>query len=177
MVEKKVKRTWEPTPREPAFGPGELPVDYEVKTYDKIEVGEEFGPVEFVISQQTHDKHTEMIQLEGRHPWYLEDSPWGGIIVWPFEQWGCPRTTSRYWGRGSGSDSVLVGIEWEFYKPPKVGQKQIGYARTHSKYYKRGRPYYKFEYWVEDEDGDILAKGIDEMLITAELPPELMKLR
>ena len=71
----------------------------------------------------------------------------------------------------------MTGIEWEFYKPPQVGQKQIGYARVHSKFYKRGRAYYKTEYWAEDENGDVLHKGYDEMLITAELPPELAKLR
>ncbi len=71
----------------------------------------------------------------------------------------------------------MVGLEWEFYKPPCVGQKQFGYVRVHSKYHKRGRPYYKLEYWVEDENGDILAKGIDEMLITSDLSQELKKLR
>ncbi len=162
-------------PRPETYGPGELPVEYIVRTYDNIVVGEEFGPIEFTITQQTHDKHTEMLGLD--HPWFTKQSPWGGQIVWPFEHWSGPRTVSRYYGRGGGNDSVLTGIEWEFYKPFKVGEKQYGWARVHSKYFKRGKPYYKTEYWSEDKDGELHYHGFDEMMLMRELSPEQRKLR
>src|SRR5690348_12465382 len=48
-------------------------------TWDNLSVGEEFGPLDVVISEHAVKSH--VYALDDYHPWYLHDSPFSGAIA------------------------------------------------------------------------------------------------
>jgi acyl dehydratase len=60
-----------------------VPIDAGLKepTWENIEVGEEFGPVETAISD--HDLKSYAYAVDDFHPWYMQNSPFGGRVVPP----------------------------------------------------------------------------------------------
>lgn len=142
------------------FGPGELPIEFVPQTWDDLEVGEEFGPIEFSIRASSHEKHSAHIGMG--HPWFLEKSPWGGPVLYPFEIWCQARVMSRYFGRLNLG--TLAGQKWEFFKPGTVGQKLIGRAKITAKYKKRGKDWYEVESTTYNESGQLLFRCTDALV-------------
>src|SRR5215471_17125549 len=60
-----------------------VPIDPGMKEpiWENIEVGEEFGPVETAISD--HDLKSYAYAVDDFHPWYVQNSPFGGRVVPP----------------------------------------------------------------------------------------------
>jgi len=118
-------------------------------SYETVEVGQELGKKEVVITD-------EMIRtcagaIESSHPWYLEDSPFGGRIAPPtiFDNDTLRVLDENYDRFGS----VHAKQAWEFKNPAKVGKKVTLTVRLTEKYVKRGRGWIVMEMVAVDEDG------------------------
>ncbi|MBI4308186.1 MAG: hypothetical protein HY684_05205, partial [Chloroflexi bacterium] len=79
---------------DPKYGPGPLPEDYTPITYDAVVVNEMMGPIEYIIKEDSHHKHTDFQQIY--HRWFTTESPWGGRLLYPFETWCQARVHSRW---------------------------------------------------------------------------------
>ncbi len=154
----------------PKYGPGELPVEYTSMRWDEMTIGEEFGPIEYTVKESSHKRHSECQQ--NYHPWYVEKSPWSGPLYFPFETWCMARVLSR-WKYGRLNAGIYAGADWQFFKPAKLGQKLIGRCKIADKYKKRGKEYVVIECITEDEDGDVILKCREEMVLLADAPPDL----
>jgi len=132
--------------------------------YQNIEVGEELGKKEVLITD-------EMIQacanaIESKHPWYFEDSPFGGRIAPPtiFDNDTLRMLDEKYDRFGS----IHTRQVWEFKNPAKLGKRITLNARIIDKYIKRGRGYVTMELAAIDEDGLEICRGSHTSLISLE---------
>ncbi|MEE8075211.1 MAG: MaoC family dehydratase N-terminal domain-containing protein [Candidatus Binatia bacterium] len=132
--------------------------------YQNIEVGEELGKKEVLITD-------EMIQacanaIESKHPWYFEDSPFGGRIAPPtiFDNDTLRMLDEKYHRFGS----IHTRQIWDFKNPAKLGKRITLSARIIDKYIKRGRGYLTMELAAIDEDGLEICRGWHTSLISLE---------
>ncbi len=132
--------------------------------YQNIEVGEELGKKEVLITD-------EMIQacanaIESKHPWYFEDSPFGGRIAPPtiFDN-DTLRMLDESYDRFGSIHSRQV---WEFKNPARSGKKVTLSVRIIDRYVKRDRGYVTMELVAVDEDGLEICRGRHTSLIGLE---------
>lgn len=124
-------------------------------SYESIQVGEELGRKEILITD-------EMIRagagaIESTHPWYFEDSPFGGRIAPPtiFDNDTLRMLDENYERFGS----IHAKQAWEFKNPARLGKKVTVTVRLVDKYVKRDRPWIVMELLVVDEDGLEICRG------------------
>ena len=123
--------------------------------YETIQVGEELGRKEFLITD-------EMIRvcagaIESTHPWYFEDSPFEGRIAPPtiFDNETLRMLDENYERFGS----IHAKQAWEFKNPARLGKKVIVTVRLVDKYVRRDRPWIVMELLAVDEDGLEVCRG------------------
>lgn len=145
------------------YSTGELPVEYTPIRWDELVVGEEIGPVEIEIKPETHQKHTE--HLDMKHPWFTERSPWGDKLLYPWEMDTQSRVMSRNYGRLN--QGINTAIKWEFFMPVKVGQLMVGKTTITDKYKKRGKDYYKNQTTTSVE-GEVAFRSTCEFITLAD---------
>lgn len=124
-------------------------------SYETIEVGEELSRKDFVITD-------EMIQgcahvIESKHPWYFEDSPFGGRIAPPtiFDNETLNSLDEKY----SRFGSIHAKQAWEFKNPARLGKRVSITVRVMDKYVKRGKGWMIMELMAVDEDGLEICRG------------------
>jgi acyl dehydratase len=125
-------------------------------TWDNIEVGEEFGPVEGVVSELKLKLHAFAVDDYG--PWYFQGSPVGGRIGHPtlLANDILMLFTLHYDVEPPGFEGALhARNDLEFIKPISVGQNVTIKGKTTEKYQKRGQSYQTLEGEVFDATGDI----------------------
>ena len=127
-------------------------------TYDNIEVGEQLGPVEGVLSALKLKSHAFAVDDYG--DWYFKDSPFGGPIGHPT----LLATDVLYlfmmaYDMTPPTEGGLHGKnEIEFVNPVRVGTR-VTIQGTHSdKYQKRAQNYRILEGQVVDENGQVIIR-------------------
>ncbi len=130
--------------------------------YDAIHVGEILGRREVLISDELI--RTCATAIETSHPWYLENSPFGGRIAPPtvFANDTLDLLDEQYERFGS----IHVGQSWEFRHPARMGKRVMLTVTLVSKYMRRERPYIVMEMDATDEDGVHLCCGTHISLMT-----------
>lgn len=129
--------------------------------YDTIEIGEILGQKEVLITD-------EMIQtcahaIESTHPWYFEDSPFGGRIAPPtFLDNDTLRTLDERYERFG---SVHAKQAWEFKNPARLGTTVTFTVTVVDKYIRRQRPYIVMELVAIDADGVEICRGTHTSLM------------
>ena len=118
-------------------------------SYETLEVGEELGTREVVISED--ELRCYLYAVDSQHPWYLESSPFGQPIIPStiFEEEVLRMLDSVYHRFGS----VHAKQEWEFISPAFVGEKVKVKAKIADKYIKRGLGRVVLEMEVTGEGG------------------------
>ncbi len=124
-------------------------------SYTNIEAGEELGQKEILITDAIIRECADAI--ESNHPWYFEDSPFGGRIAPPtiFDN-DTLRTLDENYERFG---SIHAKQAWEFKNPARLGKKVTFTVRVIDKYIKRGRNYIVMELVALDEDGLEICRG------------------
>ena len=124
-------------------------------TYETIQVGESLGQKEVLITD-------EMIRscagaIESTHPWYLQDSPFGGRIAPPtiFDNDTLNMLDENYERFGS----LHAKQSWEFKNPARLGKKVTVSVKLVDKYIKRERGWIVMELLAVDEDGLEICRG------------------
>ena len=117
----------------------------------KAEIGDEFEPVEFTITEEMADRVAWA--NDNYHPWYMEDSPFGGRIASPILLINYAGTQfSSYYYRPPGG-GLHTRQEFEFINPLKIGKKIKMSGKLAGRYSRRGRDYFVTEHLAVDEDG------------------------
>ena len=135
-------------------------------TYENVEVGEKFGPIEVVITDHKIKAHA--FSLDDYNPWaFSETSPFGGRIGQAAILNNDLLTTflSVY------DPNSIVGLHTEeqlwFHSPVRFGEKATLIGQYVDKYEKRGKGYVVLEAEARGEDGRLLVKhrGVEIMRI------------
>ena len=131
-------------------------------TYDGIEVGREFGPWTYPLSERI-GRHLEAV--ENNHPWHRERSPWGPPAAPPAI---LGNATLRFIDSiGPVPPGTLhVKQELEINNALRQDRRLIGYGRFGEKYERRGRRWFVFEARFRDESG----LGIGHSRVTMAFP-------
>jgi acyl dehydratase len=122
--------------------------------YENIQIGEEFGPVEGIVSD--FQVKTHAYAVDDYSPWYFQCSPFGGRIGHPTL---LANDILRLFMLGYDMRPPFAGglhgrNEIEFLKPVFVGQKVTIKGRHTDKYQKRAQSYRILEGEVLDEAGE-----------------------
>ena len=111
--------------------------------YDDIEIGEELGSYEYVLTQEMLDTFRASVEDPGAcFPTLAVKHDATAFNMVYDDQTG----------------GVNAGNEVEFFNPPIPGKRIIVTGRIHDKYLRRDKPYMVIEATAEDEDGRPLEK-------------------
>lgn len=135
--------------------------------YETIRIGEILGQKEVLITDAMIRTCAEAI--ESTHPWYFEDSPFGGRIAPPtiFDN-DTLRTLDEQYERFG---SIHAKQAWEFTNPARLGKKVTFTVRVIEKYVRRERYYLVMELVAVDEDGRHICRSIHTSLMSLEKGP------
>ena len=119
--------------------------DEELKlfNYDNIEIGEELGSYEYVLTQEMLDNFRASVQDP--------DACFPTLAV-------KHDATALNMVYNDQTGGVNAGNEVEFFNPPIVGKKIFVKGRIHDKYLRRDKPYMVIEATAVDEDGRMLER-------------------
>lgn len=119
--------------------------DPELKEFDynKVEIGEELGSYEYVLTQEMVDN----FQASVEDP----DAPFPTLAV-------KHDATALNMVYDDTTGGVNAGNEVEFFNPPIPGKKIMVKGRIADKYMRRDKPYLVIEATATDEDGRLLEK-------------------
>ena len=117
--------------------------------YEHIQVGEELGRKEIVVTDQMIKECAKAI--ESTNSWYVGNSPYGRAIAPPtiFDNDTLRILDEQYQRFGS----VHAKQAWEFKKPVKVGTKVTLTVHLVDKFIKRDRGWIVMELIATDEEG------------------------
>ena len=111
--------------------------------YDKIEIGEELGSYEYVLTQEMLDNFRRSVDDP--------DAPFPTLAV-------KHDATAFAMVYEDNTGGVNAGNEVEFFNPPIPGKKVRVTGRVADKYMRRDKPYMVIEATAVDEDGRLLEK-------------------
>ncbi|MDE2780807.1 MAG: hypothetical protein OXI91_14200 [Chloroflexota bacterium] len=119
--------------------------DEELKlfNYDNIEIGEDLGSYEYILTQEMLDNFRASVQDP--------DACFPTLAV----KHDATALNMVYDDQTGG---VNAGNEVEFFNPPIVGKKIFVKGRIHDKYLRRDKPYMVIEATAVDEDGRMLER-------------------
>ena len=137
-------------------------------TYEGLKIGEEFVSNDQVVTPE--DIETYAFAVDDHHPWFLEDSPFGGTIAHP------TLLANQALRMRHNTYVVPAGLharmEFEFLEPIRPGMRVRSHGRVVDKYERRGKPYMVTEYVTEDEHGTVLVRGrFTQMIFRGETRP------
>lgn len=130
--------------------------------FETIQIGEVLGKKTIAITDALIRSCAHAI--ESRHPWYFEDSPYGGRIAPPtiFDNESLNMLDEQYERFGS----IHAGQAWQFEAPARLGTTVDLTVTITDKFVKRDRPYIVMELTAIDEDGITLCRSRHTSLMT-----------
>jgi acyl dehydratase len=140
--------------------------DFKRLTYEGLQVGEEFVSDTFLVTPE--EIETYAFAVDDHHPWFFDDSPFGGPIAHPtiLANQALRLRHSRY----IVPAGLHAKMEFEFVEPIRPGVRARSRGRVIDKYERRGRPYMVTEYVTEDEHGTVLVRGrFTQMIFRSEV--------
>ena len=111
--------------------------------YNKLEIGEELGSYEYVLTQQILDEYRKSV-----------DDPEAVFPTIAVKH----DATALAMVYEDTTGGVNAGNEIEFHNPPIPGKKIRVTGRIHDKYIRREKPYLVIEATAVDEDGRLIEK-------------------
>jgi acyl dehydratase len=131
-------------------------VEFKTLTYETVTVGEEFRSDDFLIKPE--DVDTYAYAVDDHHPWYTEDSPFGGRIAHPtlMANQALLMRHSRY----IVPAGLHAKMQFEFLEPLRAGMRVRTHGRIVDKYERRDRHYMVTQFETRDEEtGTVLVRG------------------
>jgi hypothetical protein len=111
--------------------------------YNKVQIGEELGSYEYVLTQEMVDEYRKSV-----------DDPEAVFPTIAVKH----DATSLAMAYEDTTGGVNAGNEIELHNPPVVGKKIRVTGRIHDKYSRRDKPYLVIEATATDEDGRLIEK-------------------
>lgn len=131
-------------------------VEFKTISYDAVQVGEEFMSDDLLVKPE--DIETFAFAVDDHHPWYFEDSPFGGRIAHPVLL-GNQALMMRH-GKYIVPAGLHAKMQFEFVQPIRLGMRVRSRGKVIDKYERRGKYYMVTEFETCDEEsGAVLVRG------------------
>jgi acyl dehydratase len=131
-------------------------VEFKTISYEVVEVGEEFRSDDFLVKPE--DVETFAYAVDDHHPWYFEDSPFGGTITHPV-MLGNQALLMRH-SKYIVPAGLHAKMHFEFVEPIRPGMRVRSYGKVIDKYERRGRHYMVTGFETRDEETQtVLMRG------------------
>ena len=131
-------------------------IQFKTLSYEALTVGEELMSDDFTIKPE--DVDTFAFAVDDHHPWYFEDSPFGGPIAHP-TLLGNQALLMRH-NKYIVPAGLHAKMQFEFVEPLRVGMRVRSYGKVVDKYERRGRHYMVTEFETREEaTGKVLTRG------------------
>ena len=131
-------------------------VEFKPLSYEAVTVGEEFTSDDFLIKPE--DIETYAYAVDDPHPWYFEDSPFGGKIA-PPTLLGNQALLMRHC-RYLVNAGLHAKMQFEFLEPLCAGMRVRSHGKVLDKYERRERHYMVTQFETRDEEtGKVLVRG------------------
>jgi acyl dehydratase len=131
-------------------------IEFKTLSYETLRIGEEFRSDDFLIKPE--DVDTFAYAVDDHHPWYFEDSPFGGPIAHP-TLLGNQALLMRH-SRYIVPAGLHAKMQFEFLEPLRVGMRVRTYGKVIDKYERRERHYMVTQFETRDEEtGTVLTRG------------------
>ena len=110
--------------------------EFKPLTYEAVQVGEEFVSDTHLVSPEDIEAYAWAVDDD--HPWFFEDSPFGGPVAHPtlMANQALALRHSRYVVHGG----LHAKMEFEFVEPIRPGMRVRLRGRVIDKYERRGKP-------------------------------------
>jgi acyl dehydratase len=131
-------------------------VEFKAISYEVVTVGEEFRSDDFLVKPE--DVETYAYAVDDHHPWFFEDSPFGGPVAHPtlLANQALLLRHSRY----VIPAGLHARMQFEFLEPLRVGMRVRTFGKVLDKYERRGRHYMVTRFETRDEEtGQALVRG------------------
>jgi len=130
-------------------------IEFKGIAYATVQVGEEFYSTDLVVKPEDID--TFAYAVDDHHPWYFDDSPFGGPIAHPtlLANQALLMRHNKY----IVDAGLHAQMQFEFLRPVRVGMRVRTRGRVIDKYEKRGRHYMVTEFVTAEESGEVLVRG------------------
>lgn len=136
----------------------------EGETAHKAAVGEELGPIQYEITEETIKEYADI--ADSHHPWFLKDSPFGGPIAHPTI--GANDYSQVLNTKYSAYAVVHTRAAHEFINPIRPGKSYTVKGKIVDRYTRRGRDYLVIETVTTDEDGLEVVRSRNTWLLSME---------
>lgn len=120
-----------------------------------LQVGDPLGPFEYTITQELADIHLEAVG--GGDPLFKHPADAERQMVPPCftaRDHVYLLLQEKSWGTGG----IQAAQESEFFNPAYVGQRMVCRGQVSEQYVKKGKTYTVIEYWIDDVDGNPIAR-------------------
>ena len=130
-------------------------IEFKRIAYATVQVGEELYSTDLVVKPEDID--TFAYAVDDHHPWYFDDSPFGGPIGHPtlLANQALLMRHNKY----IVDAGLHAQMQFEFVRPIRVGMRVRTRGRVIDKYEKRGRHYMVTEFVTSEESGEVLVRG------------------
>ena len=114
-------------------------------------VGDELGSLDFLITEEMVERNAWA--NDDYHPWYMDDSPFGGRIASPVYLASFDAQIFYGYYAYPAGGSLFAQQEFEYFAPIKVGEKYSMSGTLVDIYQRRGRTFFKAAMSVRDANG------------------------
>ncbi len=137
----------------------DLPIEYIPLSQSNLEVGREFGPIEFSVKQLSHEKSRELLEKSDLHQQTRITTPY----LFPSEVWSWARVFSAHFGRLN--EAAVSRATWEIYGTALPDQKLRAKSKVIAVQTRNNLPFATAETTTEDKSGTLLLRSLDELLL------------
>lgn len=140
-----------------------MTIDFTPLTYDALTIGEEFVSDTMLVTPE--DVETYAFAVDHHHPWFVERSPFSGLIAHP--TFAANQALRLRHSRYVVHAGLHAKMQFEFLEPIRIGMRVRSRGRVIDKYERRGKQYMVTAFVTEDDDtGTPLVRGqFTQMLI------------
>ncbi|MCC6534385.1 MAG: MaoC family dehydratase [Burkholderiales bacterium] len=131
-------------------------IEFKRISYQNVQVGEELVSNDLVVKPEDID--TFAYAVDDHHPWYFEQSPFGGPIAHPtlLANQALLMRHNKY----IVDAGLHAQMQFEFIEPVRAGMRVRTRGKIIDKYERRGRHYMVTAFETTEEDsGQVLMRG------------------
>lgn len=144
----------------------QLPAEYRPMRFEDFELGMKFGPIEFIVSQETHQKTLDFLNKNEID----ENGQSCGKLANPHllvgDYWGFARVLSSYFGRLN--EAIAANAQWEISGNVSPNEKLNASSIVIGKEKRKGLPFINFTTIVKQGTENKLVSN-DEILLLADI--------
>lgn len=131
-------------------------IEFRRISYQAVQIGEEVVSNDLVVKPE--DLDTFAYAVDDHHPWFFEDSPFGGPIVHPTLL--ANQALLMRHNKFVVDAGLHAAMQFEFVEPIRVGMRVRTRGKVIDKYERRGKHYMVTEFVTTEEDtGQTLVRG------------------